>query len=153
MKFFNIIPLSNFRLDYSAYPYDVPNTLVPSHRLCFQYSMPRNLLPRNASPNIFSPILGILFAALWMFSLSIVSLSYLYLAMVDILYACVHGPYSLHPLRSSHSHCYKSVPVNRDIVLVHLLSKHDNDIWSPKLCEHLTNLQYESSFENLPNRN
>jgi hypothetical protein len=114
--------------------------------------MPRTQLPRNASPNISSPILGILSAALGMFSLSIASLSYLYLAMVDILCACAHGLYSLLPLESSHSHYYRFVPVNRDIAPEHLLLKHDNDIWSPRQGEHLTNLQYENSSEIRPYR-
>src|ERR1035438_6522157 len=147
MKFFDIIPLSNFRLEYSAYPYDVPSTLVPFHRLYYQYSMLRTLLPRNASPNIFFPILGILSVALWTSSLLIASLSYLYLAMVDIRYACAHGLYLQLPLESSHSHYYRFVPVNHDIVSEHLLLTHDNDIWSPTQCEHLTNLLYENSFE------
>jgi hypothetical protein len=152
MKFFNIIPLSNFRLECSAYPYDAPSTLVPFHRLYSQYSMHRNQLPRNAFPNIFSLILGILSVALWMFSLLIASLSYLYLVMADIRYACVHGPYSQLLLESSHSHYYRFVPVYRDIVPEHLLSTHDNDILLPKQREHLASLQYESSFENLPYR-
>ena len=152
MKFFNIIPLSNFRLAYSACPYDVPSTLVPFHRLYSRYSMPRTLLPRNASPNIFFPIPEILSAALWMFSLLTFSLSHLYLTKVDIRYACVHGPYSLPLLEFSHSHYYRFAQVNHGIVLEYPLLAHDNDIWSPKQCEHLTNLQYVSSFEIRPYR-
>lgn len=152
MKFFNIIPLSNFRPEYLAYPYDVPSTLVPFHLLCYLYSMHRIQLPRNAFPNIFSPILEILSVTLWMFSLLIASLSYLCLLMVDIRYAYAHGPYSQLLLESSHSHYYRFVPVNRDIVPERLLLTHDNDIWSPKQCEHLANLQYENSFEDLPYR-
>lgn len=152
MKFFTIIPLSNFRPEYLAYPYDVPSTLVPFHLLYYPYSTPRIQLPRNACPNTFSPILEILSVTLSMFSLLIASLSYLYLLMVDIRYAYEHGPYSQLLLESSHSHCYKFVPVNPDIVPECLLLTHDNDIWSPKQCEHLANLQYENSFENLPYR-
>lgn len=152
MKFFDIIPLSNFRLESSAYPYDAPSTLVPFHRLYYQCSRHQTQLPRNVFPNISSPVPGILFVALLMFSPLIASLSYLYLATVDILYACVHDPCSQLPLESLHSHYYRFVPINHDILPGHLLSEHDNDIWSPIQCEHLTNLQYENSYENLPYR-
>jgi len=33
MKFFVIIPLSNFQPENSAYPYDAPDIPVPFHRL------------------------------------------------------------------------------------------------------------------------
>ena len=72
--------------------------------------------------------------------------------MADIRYACAHGPYLQLLLESSHSRYYRSVPVNRDNEPEHRLLTHGNDIWSPKLCEHLANLQYESSFGNLPYR-
>ncbi len=152
MKFFDIIPLSNFQFECSACPCDVPNTLVPSHRLCFRYSKLRIRSPRNGVPNIASLIPGILAVTLWM-SFPLIALpSYLYSMMVDILYACARGPYLLLPLESLHSHYYRFVPVNHDILPGHLLLEHDNDIWSPILCEHLTNLQYENSYENLPYR-
>ena len=112
--------------------------------------MRRIQLPRNAFPNIFSPILEILSVALWMFSLLIASLCYLCLLMADIRHACEHGPYSQLLLESSHSRYYRSVPVNRDIVPEHLLLTHDNDIWSPKLYEHSSYLQYGNSCDNLP---
>jgi hypothetical protein len=126
MKFFNIIPLSNFPLVCSAYPYDAPSTLVPFHQLYSQYSMPRTQLPRNVSPNIFSPIPEILSAALWIFSHLIASLSCLCSVMADILYACAHGPDSLPPLGSSHSHCYRFAPANHDTLSEHHLITHDN---------------------------
>ena len=152
MKFFNIIPLSSFRLEYSAFLCDAPSTLGPFHQLYYHYSMLRTQLPRNASPNIFSPILGILSVALWMFSLLIASLSYLYSVMVDILYACAHDPYSPPPLVSSHSRYYISESANHDIVSEHPLLIHDNDTWSPILYERLANLQYVNPFEILPYR-
>jgi len=152
MKFFNIIPLSNFRSEYLAYPYDVPSTLVPFHLLYYLYSMRRIRLPRKAFPNIASPIPEILAVALWMFYPLIALLNYLYLVMADIRDACAHDPYSPLLLVSSHSHYYRFEPANRDIVSEHPLLTHDNDTWSPILCEHLANLQYENSFENLPYR-
>lgn len=114
--------------------------------------MPRTLLPINVSPSTFFPIPGILSTALWMSSLLSFSLSHLYLTRVGIRYACGHGPSSLPLLGFSHSHYYRFSQVNHDIVLEYPLLAHDNDIWSPKLCEHLTNLQYVSSFEIRPYR-
>ena len=152
MKFFDIIPLSSFRSECSAYPYDVLDTLLPFHRLYSLYSMLRNQLPRNAFPNIFFPFPGILSAALLMFSPSIALLSCLRLAMVDIRYACVHGLYLQPLLESSHSHYYRFAPANRDIVPEHRPLTHDNDTWLPIQGEHLANLQYENSSEIRPYR-
>ena len=72
--------------------------------------------------------------------------------MADILYACAHGLCSQLPLESSHSHYYRFVPVNPDIVPEHLPLTHDIDILSPRQCEHLTNLQYVNSSEIRPYR-
>lgn len=152
MKFFDIIPLSSFQLGSLAYLYDAPNIPVPFHRLYYPYSMRRTRLPRNGVPSIASLTPEILAGALLM-SYPLISLpSYLYSTMVDILYACVHDPYSLPLLEFSHSHCYKFVPVNLDTESEHPLLEHGNDTWSPILYEHLANLQYENSFEYLPYR-
>ena len=60
MKFFNIvlnlIALSNSPSLNWVYPYDVQDTLGPSHQLCSLYSKPQSLLPKNAFPNTSSPI-------------------------------------------------------------------------------------------------
>lgn len=38
MKFFEIFPLSKFRIESSAYPYNAPGNLVPNeHLTSFQY--------------------------------------------------------------------------------------------------------------------
>ena len=150
MKFFDIIPLSNFQPVNSAYPYGVPDILVPFHRLYFLYSMLRTRWPRNVFPNTAFPIPGILSAALWMFSPLIALLSYLYSMMVDIRYAYGHDPYSQLPLESSHFHYYRSEQANRDTVSERPLLTHDNDISSPIRYEHLANLQYVNSFAFLP---
>jgi len=152
MKFFDIIPLSNFQPVNSAYPYGVPDILVRFHRLYYPYSMLRIRLPRNAFPSISFPIPEILSVALWMFFPLIALLSYLYSAMVDIRYAYVYDPYLLPPSEFLHSHYYRSEQANRDIVSERPLLTHDNDTWSPILCEHLANLQYENSFAFLPYR-
>ena len=150
MKFFDIIPLSNFQFECSACPCDVPNTLVPSHRLCFRYSKLRIRSPRNGVPNIASLIPGILAVTLWM-SFPLIALpSYLYSMMADIRYACARGPYLLLLLEFLHSHYYRFVPVNRDTEAEYPLLTHGNDTSLPRLCEHLANLQYENSFEYLP---
>ena len=133
MKFFDIIPLSNFQPVNSAYPYGVQDTPVPFHRLYFPYSRLRIRWPRNVFPNISYSILGILSAALWMFFPLIALLSYLYSTMADIRYAYGRGPYSPLLSESSHFHYYRSEQANRDIVSGRPLLTHDNDTWSPIL--------------------
>jgi len=152
MKFFVIIPLSNFQPENSAYPCDAPSIPVPFHQLYYLYSMPRIQLPRNACPNISFPIPGILSEVLWTFFLLSASLSYLYSVMEDIQCAYVRGLCLLHLSGSSHSHYYRSEQANRDIGTEHPLLAHDTDTWSPILCERLANLQYENSFAFLPYR-
>ena len=67
-----------------------------------------------------------------------------------LLLPAKYVPYLQLLLESSHSRYYRSVPVNRDNAPEHRLLTHGNNIWSPKLYEHLANLLYDSSFENLP---
>ena len=144
-----MIPLSNLRPEYLDYPYNVPNTLVTFHLFYYLYSMHRIRLHRNVFPNIVSQIPKILVVALWVFYALIALLNYIYLVMAYIRYAFTHNPYSPIILVFSHSHYYRFETVNRDIVSENLLLKNDNAIWSQILYKHLTNLQFENSFENL----
>ena len=133
MKFFPILPLSNFPAGSSAYLYDVPDIPEPSHQLYFLYSILQNQLPKNGDPNTFFPTREILVEEALMNDLLISSQEHLCLMMADIRYAYGYDPCSQLPLRYGHSHYRKSELEDLDILALNHLLEHDNDILSPKL--------------------
>ena len=95
MKFFiivlTLIALSNSLFLNWVYPYGVQDTLEPSHQLYYQYSKRQSLLPKNAFPNISSPILEIPVEEGGKNGLLISSQKYLGLMTEGILHACEYG--------------------------------------------------------------
>src|ERR1035441_5634023 len=150
MKFFKLIPLSSYQSENWVCPDDVPNIPEPFLLLYYLYSKPHNLLPKNVFPNIFFPTRETLVATCEMFFPLIALLNHLYSLMLGTLRAYVHGLCLQHLSISLHSHYCISESINHDSVTVYRLLKHDSDIWSPKLYEHSSCLQYENSFDNFP---
>ena len=138
MKF--VTPISNFRLVYSAYLYDAPNTPEPLYRLYFLCSKRHNRLPKSVDPNNVSEVSETLVANDENCDLSASLPTDLYSRTVGIQYVDEHDPYS--PLLSvyEHSRCCRLESEDLDNVPEYLLSVHDNDIWSPILYRHLTYL-------------
>ena len=153
MKFFPILPLSNFPAGSSAYLYDVPDIPEPSHQLYFLYSILQNQLPKNGNPNTFFPTLEILVEEALMNDLLISSQEHLYLMMADIRYAYGYDPYSQLPLIYGHSHYRRSEREDHDILALNHLLEHDNDILSPKLYGKSNCLLYGNSFDIQPYTN
>jgi len=153
MKFFPILPLSNFPAGSSAYLYDVPDIPEPSHQLYFLYSIRQNQLPKNGDPNTSFPTRAILVEEALMNDLLISSQEHLYLMMADIRYAYEYDPYSQLPLIYGHSHYCKSELEDHDILALNHLLEHDNDILSPKLYGKSNCLLYGNSFDIQPYTN
>ena len=150
MKFFPILPLSNFPAGSSAYLYDVPDIPEPSHQLYFLYSIRQNLLPKNGDPNTFFPTREILVEEAVMNDLLVSLQDHLCLMMADIRYAYGYDPYSQLPLIYGHSHYRRSEQEDHDILALNHLLEHDNDILSPKLYGKSNCLLYGNSFDIQP---
>src|SRR5271157_2538964 len=150
MNFFIIIPLSSYLSENWAYPYGAPNILVPFLPLYFLYSIHHILLTRNVFPNIFCPIREILLATFSMCDPLISLPNRLYSSMVDTLHAYVYDPCLRLLLIFVRFLNYIFGSTNPYILAEYSLSKHDNDIWLPKLYEHSFYLQYANSCDSLP---
>jgi hypothetical protein len=133
-----------------ASPGDAPNIPAPSPLLCFLYSIPQILLPRNAFPSIVSPLQEILAATISMFSLLVSLPSHLYSRKENTQCAYAHDPCLLLPSIFLHSPNCISVSANPCIVPVCPLVKHDIDISLPKPNEHSNYLLYGYFSDNPP---
>ena len=143
MKFLYLIILliSSLTNSYWAYLCGVPNILVQSHLLYFQYSMLHNQLPKNVVPNIAFSTQETPFECGEMFDLSASLQKNLHLLKLDIQHVYEHDLY-LQPLsKSSHSQNYKFVLLNPCIVFEYLRLIHDTYISLPILYEHLIDLR------------
>ncbi len=147
MKFF-FIPITNYRAEYSADLYDVPDIPGPYYLLFDLYSKPHSPLPRNAEPNNASLVQEIRVEANENSSLSASLQTYLCSRMEDILYEDVRDLCSLLLLEYEHSLHYKSESVDRDSEPVYPPSIRDSDISLSKLNAHLDCLLYASSCDN-----
>ena len=150
MKFFSILPLSNFPAGSSAYLYDVPDIPEPSHQLYFLYSILQNQLPKNGDPNTFFPTREILVEEALRNDLLISSQEHLCLVRADIRYAYGCDLYSQLPLIYGHFHYHRSELEDHDIFALNHLVEHDNDILLPKLYGKSNCLLYGNSFDIQP---
>ena len=153
MKFFPILPLSNFPAGSSAYLYDVQDIPEPSHQLYFLYSILQNQLPKNDDPNTSFPTREILVEEALMNDLLTSSQEHLCLMMADIRYAYGYDPYLQLPLIYGHSHYCRSELEDHDILALNHLLEHDSDISSPKLYGKSNCLLYGNSFDIQPYTN
>jgi len=153
MKFFkSFILLSSFLSLSLAYPCDVQDIPEPSHQLFFQCSKHHNQLPKNVAPSISFLTLEIHSAKDEMY-VPLTSLpTCLHLMRVDTQHAYVYDLCSQHPSIYEHSHYHIFVSVNLDTGAVNLLVKHDNDIWSTKLCDNTNYLRNGNFFDILTYR-
>ena len=150
MKFFNLIPLSNYLFVNLVYLDDAPSILEPSRLLYFLYSTLRNQLPKNVFPNISFPILKILVVTSAMFYLLIFLLSRSCLLTANTLPAYARDFYLQLLSKSQRSQNCIFGQANHGTLSEHRLSIHDNDIWSPIRYERSFCLQYANFFNNLP---